>query len=77
MKTINEETLEYARELLEVMKKVREEIITKKIFEIPEDVKAKAPEILLETFYMSMKDLIEKSVKENQKTKQQNKEARR
>jgi len=60
---MNEETKRYAEELLELMKKVREGVITEKI---PEDLKRNTPEILIETFYMSMKDLIEKSIEEGE-----------
>ena len=60
---MNKETNRYAKELLGFMKKVREKVITERI---PDDVKIKTPEILLEAFYMSMKDLIEKSIEEGE-----------
>ena len=59
MRTMSEETREFAEELLKVMKQAREKVMTQPI---PKDLKEKKPEILIETFYMSMKDLIEKSI---------------
>ena len=63
VRTMNKGTLDYANQLLIIMKEVREKVMTRPI---PKDVKDKSPEILIETFYMSMKDLIEKSIKEGE-----------
>ncbi len=60
---MNEETVNYAYELLEVIKQIREKVITTKI---PIELKENKDHILLETFYISLKDLIEKSIEEGE-----------